>query len=188
MTNKVIFCCLLLTICFACEKDTTSTNSKNIVGNWQLISADPNDEYLTCDYEGAITFKADHTLLDLDLCEDVKTTGTWTIQDNILSVANDEFPVAVDMIIISLSSSKLTIKFMGVVEDYIKISDVDFAEIEAMIGVNSDCQTCRTVSYENGSPISYGTAAEYCGAELLAIKTAAPVTVGSITCNSQYLI
>jgi hypothetical protein len=43
------------------------------------------------------------------------------------------------------------------------------------------CQVCQTVSYENGNPIAWGTEAEYCGQELIAIKAIPPSTVGGVT-------
>ena len=43
------------------------------------------------------------------------------------------------------------------------------------------CQVCQTVSYENGNPIAWGTEAEYCGPDLVAIKAIAPSTVGGVT-------
>jgi len=43
------------------------------------------------------------------------------------------------------------------------------------------CQICQTVSYENGNPIAWGTEAEYCDQELLAIKAIAPTTYNGVT-------
>lgn len=45
----------------------------------------------------------------------------------------------------------------------------------------SGCETCQTVSYENGQPIAYGNEAEYCDEDLLAIKAIAPTTVNGVT-------
>ncbi len=43
------------------------------------------------------------------------------------------------------------------------------------------CQICQTVSYENGNPIAWGTEAEYCDQELLAIKALPASTNGGVT-------
>jgi hypothetical protein len=43
------------------------------------------------------------------------------------------------------------------------------------------CQTCQTVSYENGNPIAWGNEAEYCDDDLIAIKAIPPATVGGVT-------
>jgi hypothetical protein len=43
------------------------------------------------------------------------------------------------------------------------------------------CQVCRTVSYENGNAIAWGTEAEYCGQELISIKAIPPSTVSGVT-------
>ncbi len=43
------------------------------------------------------------------------------------------------------------------------------------------CQTCQTISYENDNPIAWGTEAEYCDQELLAIKAIAPTTINGVT-------
>ncbi len=43
------------------------------------------------------------------------------------------------------------------------------------------CQVCQTVSYENGNPIAWGTEAEYCDQELVAIKAIAPTTYNGVT-------
>ena len=43
------------------------------------------------------------------------------------------------------------------------------------------CQVCQTVSYENGNPIAWGTEAEYCDQELIAIKALPPATSGGVT-------
>jgi len=43
------------------------------------------------------------------------------------------------------------------------------------------CQTCQTVSYENGNPIAWGQEAEYCDQELLAIKAIPPTTYNGVT-------
>ena len=47
--------------------------------------------------------------------------------------------------------------------------------------LGDSCQTCQTVSYENGYPIGYGTEARFCDEELLAIKAIAPVTSNGVT-------
>jgi len=43
------------------------------------------------------------------------------------------------------------------------------------------CQTCQTVSYENGNPIDWGTPAEYCDDDLVTIKTTPPTTINGVT-------
>jgi hypothetical protein len=43
------------------------------------------------------------------------------------------------------------------------------------------CQTCQTVSYENGNPIAWGNEAQYCDDELLAIKAIGPSTDNGVT-------
>ena len=43
------------------------------------------------------------------------------------------------------------------------------------------CQICQTVSYENGNPIAWGTEAEYCDHELIAIKAITPTTTNGVT-------
>ena len=43
------------------------------------------------------------------------------------------------------------------------------------------CQICQTVSYENEHPIAWGTEAEYCGQDLIDIKSIAPTTNGGVT-------
>lgn len=43
------------------------------------------------------------------------------------------------------------------------------------------CQVCQTVSYENGNPIAWGTEAEYCDEELIAIKAMTPTTYNGVT-------
>jgi len=43
------------------------------------------------------------------------------------------------------------------------------------------CQTCQTVSYENGNPIDWGTPAEYCDDDLVTIKTIPPTTTNGVT-------
>ncbi len=47
--------------------------------------------------------------------------------------------------------------------------------------LGGSCQTCQTVSYVNGYPTAYGTEAQYCDDELLAIKAIAPTTTGGVT-------
>lgn len=43
------------------------------------------------------------------------------------------------------------------------------------------CQVCQTVSYDNGNPIAWGTEAEYCDEDLVAIKAIPPSTAGGVT-------
>jgi hypothetical protein len=43
------------------------------------------------------------------------------------------------------------------------------------------CQTCQTVSYENGNPIAWGIPADYCDDELVAIKATPPSTTNGVT-------
>ena len=43
------------------------------------------------------------------------------------------------------------------------------------------CQTCQTVSYENGNPTAWGSLAEYCDDDLYTIKTTPPTTVNGVT-------
>ena len=43
------------------------------------------------------------------------------------------------------------------------------------------CQVCQTVSYENGNAFAWGTEAEYCGQELINIKSIPPSTSGGVT-------
>lgn len=43
------------------------------------------------------------------------------------------------------------------------------------------CQVCQTVSYDNGNPIAWGTEAEYCDQDLVAIKSLPPTTSGGVT-------
>ena len=47
--------------------------------------------------------------------------------------------------------------------------------------LDDGCQICQTVTYENGNPIAWGTEAEYCDKELLAIKAIPPSTAGATT-------
>ncbi|NLE34294.1 MAG: hypothetical protein GX622_04265 [Bacteroidales bacterium] len=47
--------------------------------------------------------------------------------------------------------------------------------------LDDGCQICQTVTYENDNPIAWGTEAEYCGQELLAIKAIPPSTAGGTT-------
>ena len=37
--------------------------------------------------------------------------------------------------------------------------------------LGGSCQTCQTVSYENGNPIAWGTPADYCDNDLVTIKS-----------------
>ena len=43
------------------------------------------------------------------------------------------------------------------------------------------CQVCQTVSYENGNALAWGTEAEYCDQDLIAIKAIPPSTVSGVT-------
>ena len=47
--------------------------------------------------------------------------------------------------------------------------------------VGGSCQTCQTVSYENGNPIAWGIPADYCDDELVAIKATPPSTTNGVT-------
>ena len=47
--------------------------------------------------------------------------------------------------------------------------------------LGGSCQTCQTVSYENGNPTAWGIPAEYCDDELVAIKATSPWTVNGVT-------
>jgi len=47
--------------------------------------------------------------------------------------------------------------------------------------LGGSCQTCQTVSYENGNPIAWGIPADYCDDELVAIKATPPSTTNGVT-------
>jgi hypothetical protein len=47
--------------------------------------------------------------------------------------------------------------------------------------LGGSCQTCQTVSYENGNPIASGTPADYCDNDLVTIKRTPPSTVNGVT-------
>jgi hypothetical protein len=47
--------------------------------------------------------------------------------------------------------------------------------------LGGSCQTCQTVSYENGNPIAWGTPADYCDNDLVTIKSTPPSTVNGVT-------
>lgn len=174
---KKTFGLLLVIFLFSCSKDSVSKYSDNIVGSWQLTSGEPASNFDPCDFQGYTTFKSDNTLLDIDACAYINSTGLWRITDNILTVSNDEAPFPVDIQILSISDSKMVLKFMGDTETYTKVPDSQVKPVTAQ------CKFCKQVSINTstGDIVSSGTESKYCGTELLQIEATPSVTILGVT-------
>lgn len=175
MKTKVVFYFLLGLICFSCEKDSESKYSENIVGNWKLTSGEPASNFEPCDFDGFLTFNSGNTLAVIDACDNTTSNGLWRISENILTVSNDEFPMPVDMLIVSLSDTKMTLKFMGDVENYLKVPD---SEIQKY---TSNCVYCKSITYENGVIINTSAETKYCGTAATQQQAKPDIQVGSLT-------
>jgi len=175
MRTKVAFYFLLGLICFSCEKDSASKYAENIVGNWKLTSGEPISNFEPCDYKGFKTFKSGNTLIEIDDCIGTTSNGLWRISDNILTVSNDEFPMPVDMLIVTLSDSKMTLKFMGDVENYLKVPDSQRYKCTPQIAYTAK------MLLENGVIINTGTETKYCGTAATQQQARPNITVGNLT-------
>jgi len=51
----------------------------------------------------------------------------------------------------------------------------------AFTSCTKTCETCKQVTYVNGTYDHEGSAQEYCGAELITIKATPDVTIGNTT-------
>lgn len=121
MKKILLFLFVIFLIFHSCKKDSVSSYPEMIVGKWQMTSAVPTSQYEPCDFKGYINFQSGNTYSSFDVCNNRLTKGKWKIQENILTVTDDGFPIPFDLTIISLSKSNMTLEFTGIVAKYIKI-------------------------------------------------------------------
>ena len=160
----------------SCEKDSISNYSDNIVGKWRLTSVVPEVDVSQCEYDGSIEFTSAHEIIDYDLCENLVSYGLWTIQDNILTLTDNEFPFPIILKILTLSESSLSVEYMDEINNFERdtrpLPDTTFSTI---------CGTCEFVTEDSQGNKTYGTPLPFCGEALIEKQESLPVTVGEIT-------
>lgn len=122
MKIKAIILAVIVILCFSCKKDSITNHSENIIGKWKAVSGTPPENFEPCDFSETLIFYKDKTFHEFYACDNLFSTGIWKIQDNILTISNNDFPVPMDITIISLSNSELTISFMGETVKYSKMA------------------------------------------------------------------
>ena len=161
---------ILLVFCFSCKKDSTSIYPDEIIGRWQAISGVPESSFKPCDFNETLTFYPDKSFLEVDGCDYTVSNGVWKIVDDILTVSNNDFPIPIDMTIISLSKSSLTLKILGITTNYKRSTTI------------SSCKTCQQNAYDSvGKLLEEGTKKEYCDDLLIQIEATPDVTILNTT-------
>ena len=102
---------IALTSCSSDNDSASSTgNTSNIVGKWQVVSYSNPDGYEPCDYLGYINIMNDGKYQDFDECEKTSENGTWSQKDNLLTITSPSFPFPVVAKIISVTSTTLVLE------------------------------------------------------------------------------
>lgn len=177
MIKKILLFSFATIIMVSCEKDAISKYSDNIVGKWRLTTVVPEVDVSQCDYDGSIEFTSDHEIVDYDLCENVVSYGLWTIQDNILTLTNNELPIPILLKILSLTETSMSLEFDDEISNFDRDTRPDPVISEPDTTV---CGVCELITNDNGT-ISYGTPVPYCGEQLFDKEESSPVTIGGIT-------
>lgn len=176
MINKILLFSFATILMVSCEKDSISKYSDNIVGRWRLVSVVPEVNVQQCEYDGSLDFKSDHELIDYDLCEKDVNYGLWSIDDNILTLSDNEFPFPIIMKILSMSESSLSVEYMDEINNF----ERDTRPLPDTT-VSTECGTCEFVTEDSQGNKTSGTPLPFCGEQLIEKQESTPVTVNGIT-------